>query len=527
MAKDRINILIADNDPPVLHRLEAALAKDNDMKYVVETFKPSKVAREKSEGRIHDLLLINQELPDINGISILQEVMKRKLGLPVILIVAEGDEKIGVQAMDQGAYDYLTRKELKTDVLRRAIRRALMRKKLENEIRESVTKLEKLAIKDGLTGLYNKRHFLEVLKNEYKKAKRHLQPLACVMVDLDYFKSVNDNHGHQFGDFVLMQSSQILRRLVRDTDFVSRYGGEEFVAILPNTDRNGAYILAERIRSTFSENIFKKGDTEKTVTVSIGVSSSYDENVISYEDLIENADKALYKAKGKGRNLVCSYENKHIEEATVSREATKKVNDFNTRMKDLSENLKENCIESAHGILRKVEKGLDYINDHANRVSRYAEKLTRELQMSEEDMNTVKRAALLHDVGMVGIRSKVLRKKGSLTSREYNLVKKHSNIGVKLMEKTRMFEKELPIILYHHERFDGSGYPHKLEGDNIPYGARILAVAEAYDVMVSDNFYRKQLSTDDAVAELIDCAGTQFDPRVVKAFVKVIEKENK
>jgi diguanylate cyclase (GGDEF)-like protein/putative nucleotidyltransferase with HDIG domain len=495
------------------------------MKYVVESSQSTKVAMEKAAARSHDLILINQDLPGSNGISILQEVMKRKLGIPVIVIVAEGNEKIGVKAMDQGAYDYLTRKEIKTDALRRAIRRAMLRNKLENEIRESITKLEKLAIKDGLTGLYNKRHFQEVLKNEYKKAKRYLQPLACIMVDLDYFKSVNDNHGHQFGDFVLKQSSQILRRMVRDTDFVSRYGGEEFIAILPNTDRNGAYILAERIRSAFAENIFKKADTEKAVTVSIGVSSSYDENVISDEDLIENADKALYMAKGKGRNLVCTHENKHIEEATVSREATKKVNDFNNRMKDFSDNLKENCIESAHSILRKVEKGLDYINDHANRVSRYAEKITRELQMSEEDASTVKRAALLHDVGMVGIRSKVLRKKGNLTSREYNLVKKHSNIGVKMMEKTRLFEKELPIILYHHERFDGAGYPHKLQGDNIPYGARILAVAEAYDVMVSDNFYREQLSTDDAVAELKECAGTQFDPSIVKAFVKVIKKE--
>ncbi|KPK00154.1 MAG: hypothetical protein AMK71_08685 [Nitrospira bacterium SG8_35_4] len=527
MAIDRVNILVADNDPPVLHRLESALAKDNDAHYVVESLQSGKAAMEKAGRRSHDLLLINQDLPDSSGISILQEVMKRKLGIPVIIIVADGDEKIGVKAMDQGAYDYLTRKEIKTDALRRAIRRAMLRKKLENEIRESVTKLEKLAIKDGLTGLYNKRHFREVLKNEYKKTKRHLQPLACIMLDLDYFKSVNDNHGHQFGDFVLVESSQILRRLVRDTDFVSRYGGEEFIAILPNTDRNGAYILAERIRSAFSENIFKKGDAEKTVTVSIGVSSSYDENVISDEDLIENADKALYLAKGKGRNLVCTYESKHVEVAPVSREAAKKVNDFNNRMKDFSENLKKNCIESAHNILREVEKGLDYINDHANRVSRYAEKITRELHMSEEDVSIVKRAALLHDVGMVGIRTKVLRKKGSLTSREYNLVKKHSNIGVKLMEKTRLFEKELPIILYHHERFDGSGYPHKLQGDNIPYGARILAVAEAYDVMISDNFYRKQLSTDDAVVELKECSGTQFDPAIVKTFVKIIEKEKK
>jgi len=526
MKKERINILVVDGgSPPVFSRIESSLTKDDDMSYAVETLQSGKTAMEKAAGQRYDLLLVSQELSDGSGTALLQEVMKKKLGMPVIIVVAEGDEKIGINAMDQGAYDYLTRKEIRTDALRRAIRRTMLRRKLENEIRESITKLERLAIKDGLTGLYNKRHFREVLKNEYKKAKRHLQPLACIMVDLDYFKSVNDNHGHQFGDFVLVQSSEILRRLVRDTDFVARYGGEEFIAVLPNTDRSGAYILAERIRRTFSENVFQKGDTEKTVTVSIGVSSSHDENVMRDEDLIENADKALYEAKGKGRNLVCTFENKHIEEATVSREAAKKMNDFNIRMKNFSENVKENCIESTHAILRQVEKGLDYINDHANRVSKYVEKITRELNMSDDDVSTIKRAALLHDVGMVGIRSKILRKKGILTSREYDLVKTHTNIGVKLMEKTRLFEKELPIILYHHERFDGSGYPHKLQGDNIPYGARILAVAEAFDVMVSENFYKEQLTTDDAVAELRECAGSQFDPGIVKAFVKAIEKE--
>jgi diguanylate cyclase (GGDEF)-like protein/putative nucleotidyltransferase with HDIG domain len=467
---------------------------------------------------------MNQSLPDKNGLSMLQEIIKRKIGVPVIMIVSEGDEKLGVKAMDRGAYDYLTKKEIKTGALSRAIRRAMLRKKLEGDIRESLSKLEKLAIKDGLTGLYNQRHFREVLKSEYKKTKRNLQPLSCIMMDLDYFKAVNDNHGHQFGDLVLRQASQILSRLVRDTDFVARYGGEEFVAILPNTTLNGAYILAERIRGAFASSEFKKGDISQAVTVSIGVSSTYDENVIKDDDLIEAADKALYTAKGKGRNLVCTNEGTFIVEMTVSKEESKKMEDFNNKLRNFNDNIKENCITSAHNIMREIENGMEYVNEHSHRVGQYAEKLTRELDMHEEDVYTVKRAALLHDIGMIGIRSRVLRKKGRLTPREYDLVKNHANIGVRLMEKTRLFEKELPMILYHHERFDGSGYPHKLKGDNIPFGSRIIAVAEAFDVMMSDTPYREPLSHDAALEELKECSGTQFDPSIVKAFVKLIQK---
>jgi len=523
MSKDTISILVADNNPPVFKNIKATLRDYDGLNHNIEFVHSSKDTIEKASGNKYDLILINQKLRDKSGIAILQTIQKKKLGVPVIMIVAKGEEKLGVKAMEKGACDYLTKQEVNTVALNRAIRRVMQRRKLENDIRDSLKKLETLAIKDGLTGLYNQRHFREVLKNEYKKSKRNLQPLSCIMLDLDYFKSVNDNHGHQFGDFVLVHSAQILWLLVRDTDLVARYGGEEFFIILPNTNLNGAFILAERIRAAFAEHVFEKGDASNIVTVSIGVSASTDNNVVSAEELIANADKSLYDAKHKGRNLVCAYD-ENLASSLIINEETKKINNFNSRLEDINKSIKSNCIESTHGILREIEKGWDYINEHSVRVSGYAEKLMREMLLPEEDIHTVKRAALLHDIGMVGVNSRILKKKGKLTRKEYDVVKKHSNIGVKLMEKTRLFEKELPIILYHHERFDGNGYPHRLKGDTIPVGARILAVAEAYDVMKSKVSYKKSISNTAAVTELKNCSGTQFDPDVVDAFVRVIEK---
>lgn len=525
MSKQDFIILVADSNHPNIETIKSTLTRFNDIKYKFDIVHTGKDLFEKAEGNKFDLLLLNRSLSDSNGIKVLDEIARRKLDVPVIMIVEDGKEELGVKAMDKGAYDYLTEEEIKTVSISRAIRRTIQRKKLEDDIKESIKKLEKLAIRDGLTGLYNHNHFKEILKSEYKKSKRHIQPLSCIMIDLDHFKSVNDTYGHQFGDHVLVYSSEILKKLVRDTDFVARYGGEEFFIVLPNTNLEGSFILAERIRSAFESNIFRKGEISAVVTVSLGISSTLDNNVTGDNDLISNADKALYRAKWRGRNNVCTYEETEFDEAVGIKEEEKKIKDFYVRLESVNENIKETCIESAHNILLEMNSWWDNVKEHSVRVSNYAEKLTRELSLSDDEVNVVKRAALLHDIGLIGINAKILKKKEKLTDTEYNLIKRHANIGVKIIERTKLFHKELPIVLHHHERFDGNGYPHKLKGDNIPYGARIMAIVEAYDVMRTDTLYRKANSSREALAELKECAGKQFDPHMVDVFVKIVNQD--
>jgi len=523
MSKENIFVLIADNNPLDIATIRSTLSSRNNINYTIQTSADRIDTLEKIAGNRFDLVLMKQDLPGMNGIEMLQDISLRKLNMPVIMIVPKGKEKAGVKAMNKGACDYLTREEIKTSSLPRAIHRAVHRKKLEKDIEESIVKLERMAIKDGLTGLYNQKHFLEVLSNEYKKAKRHLQPLSCIMIDIDYFKSVNDTHGHQFGDYVLAQSAAIFMRIVRDTDFVARYGGEEFFVILPNTDRKGAYILAERIRVAFSKKVFKKDDMSQGVTVSLGISSMSDHNVISEDVIIANADNALYHAKWRGRNNVCTYEETVLKEKVKSGEDPEKVKMFHSRFWNINESIKVDCIASAHDILLEIEGEWTYINEHSVRVSQYAEQLARGLSMSEDEANTVKRAALLHDIGMIGISSDILKKKGKLTVDEYSVIKRHSSIGMKIIEKTKMFDKELPLILYHHEKFDGSGYPHKLKGGAIPYGARILALVDAYDAMLSNSKHTVVRTHKEAINELKESAGKQFDPRMVKSFINIMD----
>ncbi len=525
MSKENIFVLVADNNLHAIDVIRSTLSSHNDFNYNIQTSHTGPDTLAMADGNKFDLVLMNQQLPGTRGNKMLQEISRSNLNMPVIMIVPEGKENAGVKAMNKGACDYLTSEEIKTTSLTRAIHRAVHRKKLEKDIEKSIVKLERMAIKDGLTGLYNQKHFLEVLNNEYKKAKRHLQPLSCIMIDIDHFKSVNDTHGHQFGDYVLAQSAAIFERVVRDTDFVARYGGEEFFVILPNTDCKGALILAERIRAAFSRKVFKKDEVSQGVTVSIGISSMSDNNIINDDIMIANADNALYRAKWRGRNNVCTYQETSIKEKLKSGEDPEKVKAFHSRFENINEGIKADCIESAHNILREIEGELEYINEHSVRVSEYAEQLARGLKVSEEETSTIKRAALLHDIGMIGISSDILKKKGKLTANEYNVIKRHSSIGMKIMEKTKMFEKELPLILYHHESFDGSGYPHKLKGDTIPYGARILNLAEAYDAMLSNSGPRAARTTEEAIKELKDSAGKQFDPLMVKSFINIMDEK--
>lgn len=525
MSKESVSILLANHKLPDINQIKSVLSANDHFDYFIDTADSGVVTLKKSAENNFDIILLNQNMPGFDSLDMLEELTAKKTNTPVIMMVESGGEKFGIQSMEKGAYDYLTAEEIGTGALNRAIRRTIQRKKLEGDIKGSLARMEKLAIKDGLTGLYNHNHLREELNKEYKKAQRHLQPLSCIILDLDHFKSVNDRHGHQFGNYVLTRSARILTRLVRDTDFVARFGGEEFFIILPNTYLKGAYILAERIRVAFANNLFKKGKDSTNVTVSLGISSMSDGNILNDEGLIANADRALYRAKWRGRNNVSTYEESEGSNIDYVLEEVKKVEDFHSRFQNINEKIKGNCIESAHEIFLEIEHGWDYINKHSIRVSRYVEKLAKGLLMSEDETEVVKRAALLHDIGMVGISSDIVRKKEKLTDEEYGLIKRHSNIGVKIVEKTRMFEKELPIILYHHERFDGKGYPHKLKGDTIPYGARMLAISEAFDAMKSRTAYKKAGSTDGAIAELQEHAGTQFDPHMVDVFVKMISKD--
>ncbi len=255
--------------------------------------------------QLPDLVLLDVMLPDIDGFEISRRV-KGDPSLPftpIILVTARDSTEDKIMGFDAGADDYLT-KPINFSELEARVRSMLRIKRLQDMLEEKNRELERLSISDGLTGLFNHRHILHLLHDELERAGRTGGPLSLAMLDLDHFKSVNDTYGHQAGDRVLQQVGEILRATARDVDRLGRYGGEEFLAILPATDMDAAAIFVERVRTAVEQHVFMTGDDQETVsmTISAGVATYPADGIFSRETLVRRADDALYAAKESGRN---------------------------------------------------------------------------------------------------------------------------------------------------------------------------------------------------------------------------------
>ena len=380
-------------------------------------------------------------------------------------------------------------------------------------LKENRDKLIQRANTDSLTGLYNHRYFHERLRSELKRAERYDRPLSMIMLDIDHFKALNDTHGHPVGDAVLQELAEVLLSEARtDIDVVTRYGGEEFALILPETTTSDAGVLAERLRLAIQRHGFTGKDGEIIpVTISLGV-AQYPTHSGEPEGLILAADLAMYQSKSMGRNHSTLFSN----DSRINKESDPYRLYLLLHATDIS------TIEAmAAAVDAKGERPPGFTTT----VVADSVCVAQELGLSEKEQNDVRIASLLHDIGNLGISDAILNKQGPLTEEERNIIKSHPALGYAVIQKSPHLKSMLPGILSHHERWDGSGYPEGLKGEQIPLIARIIAVADAYHAMTTRTHCEAR-TAEDAKAELRHCAGTQFDPNVVDAFLRVLERED-
>jgi two-component system cell cycle response regulator len=251
-----------------------------------------------------DLILLDYLLSDGNGLDFLKRMEKEGLEIPAVVITGQGDEMIAKQVIQAGAYDYLPKNRIGEKSLLRVLTNTLEKARLKREIKNAQEKLAMMSIRDELTGLYNRRYFNEVVEKEVSRAMRYETDLVLCMIDLDYFKKINDTYGHLAGDMTLSEIAGMLKKCVRQSDLCCRYGGEEFTVIMTNTDTKGAEKLSERFRKMVAHRLFQYNSSKFHCTVSVGIAAYQPELKQSSTELVEAADKALYQAKAQGRNRV-------------------------------------------------------------------------------------------------------------------------------------------------------------------------------------------------------------------------------
>ena len=518
------DILIVDDNIEMRETLYDILSEDGHKITGVGTLNLGKGELEK---KFYNIVLIDLKLPDGSGLELLKEIGEKNKGTLAIVFTGFASLESSVRALNEGAFSYV-QKPLNVDELKIAIKKALEMQKLTFDNKNLVDRLKELSLKDTHTELYNYRYLMERLESEVKRARRYILPLSVIMLDIDYFKSINDVYGHQCGDVILKELARYLNNFARNVDIVTRYGGEEFVIVLTDTNKEGAIIFGERLLDAIGRYTFDPEGKKIKLKVSIGIASFPEDggDTGTVSGLINSADKALLNAKEKGGNKLCTFKDigKAIEDI-VEKGGKENVEELREKLSKMSDRVDRTLLESIYAFAKTISAKDYYTGEHAANMVSIVIKIGEKLDLSPTVIKTLEQAAILHDLGKVGVPDNILHKKGKLNREEYAIIKKHPQTGAEIIRPIHFLGKLIPIILYHHERFDGLGYSAGLKGKEIPLGARIVAIADVYQSLVSDRPYRKAYNEKEALGIIKEGSGTQFDPEIVEVFLAIMRSK--
>ncbi|MEA2308941.1 MAG: hypothetical protein QOI65_1227 [Thermoleophilaceae bacterium] len=377
---------------------------------------------------------------------------------------------------------------------------------IADQLAETRNQLESLALRDPLTGVLNHRAFQDQLEVELRRARRESWSVVIVAIDVDGFRQLNDTHGHAYGDAALAAVAEGLSCDLRPGDLCGRVGGDEFMLALSSCDVHAAQDVVGRLRTAVAARL-AAADVEP-LTLSVGL-AEFPRHAIGRADLMRYADGAMYwsKSAAPGRTSVYSANDDSALSAEEEAARLRRTGLFNT----------------VHALARAVDARDGFTHMHSQRVGFYAATLASAMGMSEDSVESIRMAGLLHDVGKIGIRDAILLKPGPLTKAEFAVMRRHAELAHAIIAGAGM--PDIAEWVGHlHERIDGRGYPDGLAGAEIPVESRLLHIADALEAMTCPRIYRKPKDIAEALSELEAHAGTQFDPAMVAVMARLIRE---
>lgn len=510
-------------DTPYGNNLHISISAKSDLdpsciKKVLSHIYPGAKVVPFKESDATDIVLIDTDPLSKDELDLLLE---RTSGFLTILVVADFSKVRNFGHLLSGRLSLCTRKDLEGLGLIQNVQHLLERKKLHDQLAKTSHHLKELSIRDEVTHLFNHRHMDEALATEIKKANRYHRPLSLLIIELRNFTAINELAGHNEADRLLSKVATIIRSIIRDVDVPTRFGDDEFAIILPESDEEAATVVAKRIYNILSSLQVKTKDRDLSVTSCCAV-ASLSQQFQTKDELLRCALAALQEAKrSKTDNILTASE--VCDKSARVQENRQLIENLNERIARLTSETERTFFQSVIRLFGEIPQLKKLIIPHSERVAFFAQRLAETCNLSEADIRIVHRAGLLHDTGKLAIDSEILSKPSQLSKFESDLMRQHPLFAVQILGKSQFISHEIPAILYHHERIDGKGYPEGLLGDAIPIHAKILAIAESWDTMITSQPYRLEpLSLDKALLELEQSAGTQFDEELVSKFMSLI-----
>jgi len=401
--------------------------------------------------------------------------------------------------------------------------RLLSPEEKDREILRLRATLERLQAHDLLTGLPSRNSFLHTLESEIKRANRYGLAINLLLIEVGGLRNINETLGHQAGDSVLVRVTQLLGRVIRDTDILGRYTGNRFALLLPHTDSPGAARVAEKLLQSIRSDPFAGNPGAGRITASIGIAELFPGNS-GANDLLQRAGQALRFARRQGGDTYFTWNQAqdHIQAESAARAVeSSSLEELERGISQIDHQMRDALVQSVFALMNALGSRDPYTQEHCTMVMNLSVELARQMGIGEPGIEQLRYAAMLHDLGKIAIPESILLKPGKLTDEEFDLMKQHPTIAAHIIRPISMLRELIPIIQSHQEWYDGRGYPQGLAGNHIPLGARIISVVDAYHAMTSRRPYRDAMPPQSALSIIEEQAGSQFDPLVVEKFLEL------